>query len=171
MNSFLSALSGKRTYLIALLAIGYLVYCQATHQKPDETILGIFGAMGLATLRAGIKGAVVQALNQEIDPPQAAAQVGDAASGTRSNSLLGLLAMALVSTTLLFGVSGCTTRTIEFGGAKYTSRRFGVAEQFGDIELNSGTNSMRVKGVKSDLVTGMQVGAETVLKAAASLRP
>ena len=75
MASLFSALTGKRTYLIALLAIAYLIYCQATHQKPDETILGLFGALGLATLRAGIKGAVVQALNDEIDPPHAAPQV------------------------------------------------------------------------------------------------
>ena len=171
MPSFLAALTGKRTYLIALLAIGYLIYCQATKQKPDETILGLFGALGLATLRAGIKGAVVQALNDEIDPPAAQAPAPNTGGNGGLRGGIPLLVLALVSATLLFGVSGCTTRTIEFGGAKYTSRRFGVAEQFGDIELNSGTNSMRVKGVKSDLVTGMQVGAETVLKAAASLRP
>ena len=72
---------------------------------------------------------------------------------------------------LLFGVVGCTTRTIEFAGAKYTSRRFGVTEQFGKIEVRQGTNSFTVNGARSDLVTGMQVGAETVLKAAAAVRP
>ena len=82
-----------------------------------------------------------------------------------------LLVLALVSATLLFGMSGCTTRTIEFGGAKYTSRRFGVAEQFGDIEGELGNQFHAGQRVKSDLVTGMQVGADTVLKAAAALRP
>lgn len=170
MNSFLAALTGKRTYVIALLAIGYLIYCQVTKQKPDESVLGLFGALGLATLRAGIKGSVVQALNEEVADAPPASNPNPGGNGGLHGGIP-LLVLALVSATLLFGVLGCTTRTIEFGGAKYTSRRFGVAEQFGDIELNSGTNSMRVKGVKSDLVTGMQVGAETVLKAAASLRP
>ena len=41
-----AALTGKRTYLIALLAIGYLIYCQVTKQTPDETILGLFGRSG-----------------------------------------------------------------------------------------------------------------------------
>lgn len=169
MPSFLAALTGKRTYLIALLAIAYLIYCQTTHQKPDETILGLFGALGLATLRAGIKGAVVQALNDEIDPP--AAQAPNPGGNGALHGGIPLLVLALVSVSLLFGVSGCTTRTIEFGGAKYTSRRLGVAEQFGKIEVRQGTNSLTVDGVQSDLVTGMQVGAETVLKAAAALRP
>ena len=74
------------------------------------------------------------------------------------------IAIAIVAS----GLVGCTTRTIEFGGAKYTSRRFGAAEQFGKIEVKQGTNSLTVDSVKSDLVTGMQVGAETVLKAAAT---
>lgn len=63
---------------------------------------------------------------------------------------------------------GCTCRKVEFGGAKYTSNRFGANEQFGRIEFNQGTNKLIVEGVKSDLVTGMQVGAETALKAAAT---
>lgn len=62
--------------------------------------------------------------------------------------------------------SGCTTRVIEFGGAKYVSKRFGVTEQFGKIEVSQGTNRFVVEGVKSDLVTGIQVGAETALKIA-----
>lgn len=171
MASLFSALTGKRTYLIALLAIGYLIYCQATHQKPDETILGIFGAMGLAMLRASMKGAVVQALNDEIDQPPAAAPASNPGGNGGLHGGIPLLVLALVSATLLIGTAGCTTRTIEFGGAKYTSRRLGVAEQFGKIEVRQGTNSLTVDGVQSDLVTGMKVGAETALKAAAALRP
>ena len=171
MASLFSALTGKRTYLIALLAIGYLIYCQVTKQTPDETILGLFGALGLATLRAGMKGAVVQALNDEIDPPAAQAAAPNTGGNGGLHGGIPLLVLALVSATLLFGMSGCTTRTIEFAGAKYTSRRFGVTEQFGKIEVRQGTNSFTVNGAQSDLVTGMQVGAETVLKAAAAVRP
>ncbi len=170
MNSFLSALSGKRTYLIALLAIGYLVYCQATKQQPDESVLGLFGALGLGTLRAGIKGSVVQALNEEVADGPPASNPGGNGSLTGGRPLT-LLALSLIGVGLLFGGLGCTTRTIEFGGAKYTSRRLGVAEQFGKIEVRQGTNSLTVDGVQSDLVTGMKVGAETALKAAAALRP
>ena len=170
MPSLFAALTGKRTYLIALLAIGYLIYCQATHQTPDETILGLFGALGLATLRAGIKGAVVQALNEEVaDAPPASSPNPGGNGGLHGG--IRLLVLALVSATLLIGMSGCTTRTIEFGGAKYTSRRLGVAEQFGKIEVRQGTNSLTVDGVQSGLVTGIKVGAETALKAAAARRP
>ncbi len=168
MNSFLEALSGKRTYLIALLAIGYLIYCQATKQKPDESILGLFSALGLASLRAGIKGAVVQALNDEVGDAPPASNPGGNGSLTGGRPLI---ALSLIGVGLLFGGLGCTTRTIEFGGARYTSRRLGVAEQFGKIEVRQGTNSFTVDGVQSDLVTGMKVGAETALKAAAALRP
>ncbi len=168
MNSFLSALSGKRTYLIALLAIGYLVYCQATKQQPDESVLGLFGALGIATLRAGIKGSVVQALNEEVADAPPASNPGGNGSLTGGRPLI---ALSMIGVGLLFGGLGCTTRTIEFGGAKYTSRRLGVAEQFGKIEVRQGTNSISVDGVQSDLVTGMKVGAETALKAAAALRP
>lgn len=170
MPSLFAALTGKRTYLIALLAIAYLIYCQATNQTPDETILGLFGALGIATLRAGIKGAVVQALNEEVaDAPPASTTTTGGNGGLHGG--IPLLVLAMVSATLLIGMSGCTTRTIEFGGAKYTSRRLGVAEQFGKIEVRQGTNSLTVDGVQSDLVTGMKVGAETALKAAAALRP
>lgn len=67
------------------------------------------------------------------------------------------------------GLAGCTTRTLEFAGAKYTSRRFGVNETFGKIEVRQGTNSLTVEGVQSDLVTGIKVGVDTALKAAASV--
>ncbi len=172
MNSFLSALSGKRTYVIALLAIGYLVYCQATKQQPDESVLGLFGALGLATLRAGIKPSLVQALNEEVAdaPPASNASTHPGGNGGLRGGIP-LIALSLIGVGLLFGGLGCTTRTIEFGGAKYTSRRLGVAEQFGKIEVRQGTNSLTVDGVQSDLVTGMKVGAETALKAAAALRP
>ena len=54
MNTLTQFLAGKRTYLVASIAIAYILYCQQTKQTPDETILGIFGALGLAALRAGI---------------------------------------------------------------------------------------------------------------------
>lgn len=64
---------------------------------------------------------------------------------------------------------GCTVRTLEFSGARYSSKRFGVQEKFGAVEIHSGTNHLVIGGIESDLVTGMKVGAETALKAAATL--
>lgn len=75
------------------------------------------------------------------------------------------LAVAIVAS----GLVGCTTRTIQFGGAKYTSKRFGASEQFGKIELKQGTNSLTVEGVQSDLVTGIKVGVDAAFKAAAAV--
>ena len=63
-------------------------------------------------------------------------------------------------------LSGCTTRQIQFGNASYRSTRLGAAEQIGDIEVRSGTNVFIVKGVKSDLVTGLGVVTEAAVKAA-----
>lgn len=67
---------------------------------------------------------------------------------------------------LAFAVMGCTCREIKIGGAHYKSTRFGAAEQIGDIEFRSGTNTFVVKGVKSDLVTGLGVVTEAAVKAA-----
>lgn len=63
-------------------------------------------------------------------------------------------------------LSGCTTREIRFGNTRYKSTRIGAAEQIGDIEVRSGTNVFIVKGVKSDLVTGLGVVTEAAVKAA-----
>lgn len=56
LTNLLATLEGRRTYLVAAAAIAYLVICQFTGKKPDETIVGIFGALGLAALRAGFAG-------------------------------------------------------------------------------------------------------------------
>lgn len=67
---------------------------------------------------------------------------------------------------LAFAAMGCTCREIKIGGARYKSTRFGAAEQIGDIEFRNGTNVFIVKGVKSDLVTGLSVVTEAAVKAA-----
>lgn len=51
----LEFMKGKRTYAVAFIAVAYLVACQFTKQKPEETILGILGSLGLASLRAGMQ--------------------------------------------------------------------------------------------------------------------
>lgn len=56
LSNLLANLEGRRTYLVAAAAVAYLVICQFTGKKPDETIIGIFGALGLAALRAGFAG-------------------------------------------------------------------------------------------------------------------
>lgn len=55
-KKLLSKLKGRRTYIVAGAAIAYLVICQFTGKRPDESVMGIFGALGLVTLRAGIEG-------------------------------------------------------------------------------------------------------------------
>lgn len=54
MNSLTSFLAGKRTYLVAIAAITYLLVCQYSGKPVDEGVMGILGALGLAALRAGI---------------------------------------------------------------------------------------------------------------------
>lgn len=77
----------------------------------------------------------------------------------------------LLAALALVGLVGCTTREITLGGATYKSRRLGVLEKFGKIEVRAGTNSLSVEGVQSDLVTGAKIGADAALNAAAKLRP
>ena len=84
------AMSSSMAQRNALLAIGYLIYCQATKQKPDESILGLFSALGLASLRAGIKGAVVQALNDEVGDAPPASNPGGNGSLTGGRPLIAL---------------------------------------------------------------------------------
>ena len=49
------ALSGYKTYIVAVAAILYIVWCKHTGQTPDETVLTLFGALGLGALRHGAK--------------------------------------------------------------------------------------------------------------------
>lgn len=105
MNTLTQFLAGKRTYLVASIAIAYLLYCQQTKQTPDETILGIFGALGLAALRAGIPatGSVTKPESNGSGypfPPQTPR--ADANGITRT--LPCLLACLMV-----FGLTGCTS--------------------------------------------------------------
>ena len=53
--SLFAALSGYKTYLIGLAAIVYLIYCRHYGLQPDESVLGILGALGLGALRHGSK--------------------------------------------------------------------------------------------------------------------
>lgn len=49
-------LRGKKTYLVAAAAILYLLVCQFADRPMSPEIMGVFGALGLTTLRAGIGG-------------------------------------------------------------------------------------------------------------------
>ena len=54
MNKILEFLKGKKTYINALL-IGACAAAQALGYPIPEWVYGILGALGLVTLRAGIK--------------------------------------------------------------------------------------------------------------------
>jgi len=73
-------------------------------------------------------------------------------------------------TLLLAAAAGCAHREITLpGGVSYKSTRFGVKEDFADINFTQQTNgaaALRVQGVKSDLVTGLGVVTEAAVSAA-----
>jgi hypothetical protein len=54
MDKALEFISGKKTYLVTAAGIVYLVACQFTGKTPDESILGIFGFLGVSFLRMGV---------------------------------------------------------------------------------------------------------------------
>ena len=54
MNPVLDFISGKKTYIMAGLAIAYLAVCQFTGKAPSEDIIGIFGFLGITFLRMGV---------------------------------------------------------------------------------------------------------------------
>ena len=76
---------------------------------------------------------------------------------------------------ILIILAGCTSRTLEVptkaGPLKYKSRRFAANEQFADILITEGTNSFRISGVKSDLVSGFQAGTDAALKIISAAKP
>lgn len=74
LSNLLANLEGRRTYLVAAAAVAYLVICQFTGKKPDETIIGIFGALGLAALRAGFAGQSATGNGSTSDAPAKPAQ-------------------------------------------------------------------------------------------------
>jgi hypothetical protein len=53
--ALLNAVSGYKTYLVAACAIAYLIWCKHAGRQPDESVLGLFGALGLGCLRHGSK--------------------------------------------------------------------------------------------------------------------
>ena len=58
MKQVIEFLSGKKTYLVAGAAVVYLVVCQFTGKTPDDSILSVFGFLGLTFLRMGVTKAV-----------------------------------------------------------------------------------------------------------------
>lgn len=103
MNTLTQFLAGKRTYLVASIAIAYLLYCQQTKQVPDETILGIFGALGVAALRAGINptGSVTKTeSNGAIYPFPPQTPRADTNGITRTFP-------SLMACLMVFGLTGC----------------------------------------------------------------
>jgi hypothetical protein len=54
MKTLLDFLSGKKTYLVAAGAIAYLVGSDLRWWPLNTEVLGIFGSLGLITIRAGI---------------------------------------------------------------------------------------------------------------------
>lgn len=54
MNDLTKALSGKKTYIVAILAILYLIGAGVEWWPRSDEVMGIFAALGLATLRAGV---------------------------------------------------------------------------------------------------------------------
>lgn len=151
MNTLTQFLSGKRTYLVASIAIAYLLYCQQTKQTPDETILGIFGALGLAALRAGIPatGSVTKPESNGAGypfPPQTPR--ADTNGITRTFP-------CILACLMVFGLTGCTSpgtlteakvaivdgkKSIKLGSHKDT-----IIEEF----ERSPDGTIRIKGYKS----------------------
>lgn len=55
MQALLTFLEGKKTYVVAAIAVLYLFGGDQGWWKLNESILGILGFGGLAALRSGIK--------------------------------------------------------------------------------------------------------------------
>lgn len=78
-----------------------------------------------------------------------------------------------MKTTILFLmlviVGGCTTRTIEFNGAKYHSVRFGNKETIGGIEVSTdktGKTVFRIDSFQSDQVQAIEAAIKAAVSAA-----
>jgi hypothetical protein len=54
MDKLLTWLAGKKTYLVALVAAG-LAFCASMGIVVPEWVMQLLAALGLASLRAGIK--------------------------------------------------------------------------------------------------------------------
>lgn len=153
MNTFTQFLSGKRTYLVAIAAIAYLLLCQYTGQKPDETILGIFGALGLAALRAGIpasNAAVNNGTGYPFPPQTPRSQV----NGSNSN---GVLPCLLVGGLCMVLGTGCLTRPGELTQARVSikdGKKVITLESHKDTSIQSFVRSpdgtLELKGYESN---------------------
>lgn len=159
MNTFTQFLSGKRTYLVAVAAIAYLLVCQYTGQKPDETILGIFGALGLAALRAGIPANnaaanVAAAVNNGTGYPFPPQTPRSQVNGSTSN---GVLPCLLVGGLCMVLGTGCLTRPGELTQARVTikdGKKVITLESHKDTSIQSFVRSpdgtLELKGYESN---------------------
>ena len=59
MQPLLNLIEGKKTYIVAALAVIYLFGGDQGWWKMNESILGIFGFGGLASLRSAVKKAEI----------------------------------------------------------------------------------------------------------------
>ena len=65
MNAFSSFLTGRRTYIVAALALVYLLWCQFQHQSPDDSVITIFGFLGLGFLRAAVSRNGIEGISSD----------------------------------------------------------------------------------------------------------
>jgi len=74
MNALSSFLVGRRTYIVAALALAYLLWCQFQSLQPNESIITIFGFLGLGFLRSAVSRNGIDAI--AIDPTSAGTGMG-----------------------------------------------------------------------------------------------
>lgn len=170
MNSIvqlLAQLQGRRTYIVAGCAAAYLIICQFTGKLPDESILGIFMALGLATLRASLS-----------TNGQAANQAPPANNGTNGTKLLVFLlcftALSLMSvgcvlnrprlserntTTLTNGVVIANEKNMKVTSFVLWPAKETVANQKASISaktMSTGVDSLQQEGGGTNVVDALK---------------
>jgi hypothetical protein len=118
----LDFLSGKKTYLIALVAILYIVGGKYLNLWPvDGEALAGLGALALAFLRAGIAKAGASIAAEQEQGASSMSKISEPPKGGTPNTLVPLLALGCIVIAIAMGCSGCVTRPVVTTGADGSS--------------------------------------------------
>ena len=75
----------------------------------------------------------------------------------------------IIALVLVLAFCGCTSRTIEFNGARYRSVRFGNKETLGGIKVSTDPNGktvFEVQSFQSDQVQALDIAVKAAVSAA-----
>jgi hypothetical protein len=135
-----SALSGWKTYIVAVLGVVYALGIKFGHWPNEPEIWAGLGFTGVVTLRAAI-AKLCAAITAAAPPAPVSLEFDDAAARAQRNGGA-LPSIILAGSLFLLGLSGCQNMTPE-QQAQWNATANTVAQRAADLALNAADARLR----------------------------